>query len=56
MMAALTTAITAILGFFEDMFTMITSADVIPWVIIGVAVPLIGFCVGLFKRIVWGKN
>lgn len=56
MWAALTTAVENITGFFSDFFTAVTAPEVVPWVIIGVAVPLIGFLVGLFKRLIWGNN
>jgi uncharacterized membrane protein (DUF485 family) len=55
MIAALTPAVQAIIGFFTDFFTTITTAPVVEWVIFGVAIMVISFVIGVFKRLVWGN-
>lgn len=54
MITAMQAAFTALIGFFTDTFTMLTSADVVPWVTFGLGVAVLGICIRFFRNIVWG--
>ena len=54
MIAAMTAAFTALIGFFTETFTMLTSADVVPWVTFGMGIAVLSICIRFFRRIVWG--
>ena len=54
MLSTLTAAFTALIGFFTDTFTMLTSEAVVPWITFGLGVAVLSICVKFFRRIVWG--
>lgn len=54
MISAMGTAVTGLLGFFTQVFTWITGADVLPYFMIGIAASGIMFAVKGIRSVVWG--
>jgi hypothetical protein len=40
---------------FSEFFAVITTSPVVEWIMIGVAIAVISFVIGVFKRLVWGQ-
>lgn len=55
MLTTLTTYFTAIVTMFSEFFAVITTSPVVEWIMIGVAIAVISFVIGVFKRLVWGQ-
>lgn len=54
MIAALTAAFTALIGYFTDVFTLLTAPNVVPWITFGLGIAVLSVCIKFFRRIVWG--
>jgi hypothetical protein len=54
MVAAVTAAFTALLGWFIQVFDTVTEAGVVEWVVFGIAVAVLSVGIKFFRRIVWG--
>ena len=54
MISTMTAAFTALVSFFKSTFTMLTSADVVPWITFGIGIAVLSICIKFFRRIVWG--
>lgn len=52
--AAISDAVTAIIDTVGDVFTMITTAEFLPYFVIGIAVSLALVGVLIVRRVVWG--
>jgi hypothetical protein len=54
MITAVSAAFEALIDFFSNIFTLMTSSVVVPWIVFGIAISVVGICIKFFKKIVWG--
>ena len=54
MLTAVAAAFTAILGYFTEVFELITSPAVVPWVSLGIGISLLGVCAKFVRKLIWG--
>ncbi len=50
----ITELFTQVLVWFRSVFTLITSSEVMPWVLIGVGISLLGVFAKFVKKLLWG--